>query len=300
MTNIRIINNNNIELDKWDNLVHRFAQGLPYAQSWYLNAVCENWKIIVYKDYEAGFAFQINKKLALPYSLQPFLTQQIGFLGEDITIFNQFLKEIEQKVFYYQYQLNHFNNLDKSLNINTNKINYELNLNQTYTEFYKGYKTNTKRNLKKANKHSISIQTISSLSSEDLDFIETYNKLSFRDKEMLKLKQLIQNASKHQQLLVYKALYKDEIISEIIFIKNKLRAVYLVAVSNDNGLKLKANFSLVDAFIKQNAETDIILDFEGSMIDGIARFYAGFGASKKTYPIIKKISLRKPLKKILQ
>jgi hypothetical protein len=42
-------------------------------------------------------------------------------------------------------------------------------------------------------------------------------------------------------------------------------------------------FLLIDDFIRQNAESNLILDFEGSNIQGIARFYAGFGAEPQTY-----------------
>ena len=42
-------------------------------------------------------------------------------------------------------------------------------------------------------------------------------------------------------------------------------------------------FYLLDQFIKMNAEKNIILDFEGSMIHGIAQFYEGFGALPETY-----------------
>jgi len=46
---------------------------------------------------------------------------------------------------------------------------------------------------------------------------------------------------------------------------------------------LGAMYFLLDSFIKTNAEQDLILDFEGSMIPGVARFYSGFGAIPETY-----------------
>ena len=42
-------------------------------------------------------------------------------------------------------------------------------------------------------------------------------------------------------------------------------------------------FFLIDNFIKNNAETDFLLDFEGSNIEGVQRFYKGFGAENQNY-----------------
>jgi hypothetical protein len=42
-------------------------------------------------------------------------------------------------------------------------------------------------------------------------------------------------------------------------------------------------FLLIDTFIQNNSGKNLILDFEGSNIPGIARFYKGFGAMAETY-----------------
>jgi len=68
------------------------------------------------------------------------------------------------------------------------------------------------------------------------------------------------------------------------------------AASNEEGKKLGAMFFLVDNFIKTNAEKEIILDFEGSMIPGVARFYSGFGSIPETYFQLKFNRLPLPLR----
>ena len=42
-------------------------------------------------------------------------------------------------------------------------------------------------------------------------------------------------------------------------------------------------FKIVDAFIREHAGSELILDFEGSNIPTVARFFAGFGARPEIY-----------------
>ena len=297
MQETHIVERKNIDLNKWNALINQYSQGLPYAFSWYLDAVCNNWKIVIYKDYEAGFAFQINKKYGLNYSLHPFLIQQLGFFGKDISLFDNLLKEVEKNVFYYQYQLNNFNTYDK--NILELRKNYELQLNKNYEELQKSYKTNTKRNLKKAKNNSIHITKEHSFRPDDMDFILKNSKISFNSIRIKQLKQLLENANKNNSLEIYRAQKTSELIALVIFIKNKIRSVYLMAISTPKGQELKANFLIVDSFIQDNENTNLILDFEGSNIEGIARFYAGFGARESNYQAIKKITFKNLINKII-
>jgi hypothetical protein len=48
-------------------------------------------------------------------------------------------------------------------------------------------------------------------------------------------------------------------------------------------------FYLVDYIIRKEAAKDKLLDFEGSKIEGVARFYKGFGAKYHPYYILKKL-----------
>lgn len=298
MKNLQFLNHHEINIEKWDLLVEKFSNGLPYAYSWYLDSVCENWGVFIYGDYEAGFAFQIKKKYGLAYSLQPFLVQQLGFFGEDDGIFQTILKEIDKLVFHYHYQLNYFNK--NASNIITARINYELFLDTNFENIQTQYKTNTKRNLKKALSLNTTVTTSSEIRPEDISFIKKNSKIQFNDIRLEQFNKLIISAKVNAALEIYRAKSNSKLTALIIFIKTKTRAVYLMAVTNKEGLNNKANFLLVNQFIKNNANSDIILDFEGSNIEGIARFYAGFGANKTTYQEIKKTSFKNIFQKLLK
>ena len=57
--------------------------------------------------------------------------------------------------------------------------------------------------------------------------------------------------------------------------------------NHPDGKVIGASHALIDAFIKDHAGQDLILDFEGSDIPNLAFFYNGFGATEEIYPALK-------------
>ncbi len=57
----------------------------------------------------------------------------------------------------------------------------------------------------------------------------------------------------------------------------------MLAGNITKGRALGASHLIINAFIKQYSQTNIILDFEGSNIKEIAFFFKGFGAQPEEY-----------------
>ena len=76
---------------------------------------------------------------------------------------------------------------------------------------------------------------------------------------------------------------RNELCAAAFFLISNGKAIYLLASSGKEGLEQRAMFALVDHFINIHSETPLILDFEGSDIESIARFYKGFGAMPCEY-----------------
>jgi hypothetical protein len=73
------------------------------------------------------------------------------------------------------------------------------------------------------------------------------------------------------------------VIAAAFFAFSKTRGIYLVSASNEVGKEQRSMFKIVDAFIRAHAGSPRILDFEGSNIPSVARFFAGFGARPQIY-----------------
>jgi hypothetical protein len=63
------------------------------------------------------------------------------------------------------------------------------------------------------------------------------------------------------------------------------RLIFLFSGMNDEGKKTGAMAFLIDQVIRKYSGTQTILDFEGSMDSGIARFYRSFGSNVSMYPM---------------
>ena len=78
-----------------------------------------------------------------------------------------------------------------------------------------------------------------------------------------------------------------ELLSAAVFLFSHRRAYYILVGNHPGSKHIGASHALIDAFIKDYSNSNLILDFEGSDIPGLAAFYAGFGAQLENYPFLK-------------
>ncbi len=74
-----------------------------------------------------------------------------------------------------------------------------------------------------------------------------------------------------------------ELVASCVFFFFKNRAYYILVGNHPNGKTIGASHALINAFIKDNAGKNMVLDFEGSDIRNLAFFYSSFGATEEKY-----------------
>ena len=79
----------------------------------------------------------------------------------------------------------------------------------------------------------------------------------------------------------------EDLLASCIFFFSHNRAYYILVGNHPNGRTLGASHALIDAFIRDQAGSGMILDFEGSDIRNLAFFYSSFGAKQEIYPALK-------------
>ncbi|MDR0940833.1 MAG: GNAT family N-acetyltransferase [Bacteroidales bacterium] len=277
-----------IDFEKWDTCINKAYNSLVYAQSWYLNIVSPGWEALILDDYKAVMPLPRKKKYGIAYLVQPIVTQQLGVFSEQkigADILQQFVDNIPYKS--YCLQLNSENVLEKSRQL----PNYELDLKQNYDELFQTFSHNTQRNIAKIEKSNIVITEMFA-PHEFLDlYCSTTKNYSEPDKNIVS--QLICTGFERKKISLYGA-YSGEntLIASLCILHSKNRLIYWLPISNDEGKKTMAMFAIVNSIIRRYARRSIIFDFEGSQIDGVARFYKGFGARLHPYCQIRRLRPR--------
>lgn len=276
----------------WDEKMEKINAPI-YAFSFFLDVVSPGWKSLILGDFDYLFPLPEKQKYGISYLVQPLFCQQLGCFSEKkITpaISTLFLDYLYKHYRFVYLQFFYQNPVVLNSNFFVKKrITHHLKLDFTYQELYKNFSQNHKRNLKKAEKYKLKIQEISN--KKCLDFIWK-NQLknlpevkTFHQKRLEKLLAILAEKNKLKNLAV---LDKNEnllSVASLIFHQNKI--VYFLAANNLESKNSGASFLLVNQIIKQNAETNFTLDFEGSMIPALARFYKGFGSEVIDYQSVK-------------
>ena len=285
---IRYLKQNEIDKTKWDSCIKNSPNCIIYGMSWYLDIVCENWDALVSDDYEAVMPLPWKSKLGIKYIYHPFFAQQLGLFYQnhaDDQIY-EFLQHIPAKFIKYETSVNFLNSVKKlSLNVRTN---YVLSLKSSYPELQNRFSENTKRNIKKAGKTINNINDNISIGDFlDLKKENNINNLQNHHFEKLEILFSLLIKNNYGKILGVKNS-ENKLIGAALFVTFKKRIIYLFSASSVEGKNQRVMFAIVNKILKESAGKNIILDFEGSMIEGVARFFKGFGAKPETYYRIKK------------
>ncbi|HSO86131.1 MAG TPA: hypothetical protein VLQ91_06240 [Draconibacterium sp.] len=283
---IKYIRHQDIDSEKWTQCIENAGNSRVYANIWHLDRTAVVWDALVLGDYEFVMPLPVRNKFGFSYVYQPLFCQQLGIFPKPTPMaLELFYKSLLEKFSYCDVHLNSQNpsfHNQKEIEF-LSRQNYLLDLKYNYKSLARSYSTNTKRNIAKSGVNNL--QYIAGIRLEEyLAFKEANLMDNVSKKDIEKLKSII-SFGQHKGIGEIYGVYsaENELCAAVYFCRWKDRVIYLNAASNKEGKKLGAMYFLVDSFIKTNAEHDLKLDFEGSMVPGVARFYSGFGAIPETY-----------------
>jgi len=279
-----------IDKNKWDACIDSASNGLIYGYSFYLDSMAKHWDALVLNDYEAIMPLTRNKKYGFHYLYQPPFTACLGLFGNSITaeILNHFLNSIPAKFRYWDISFNagnFFTLADFTLH---ERINYVLPLKDSYENIYDKYRNNIKRNIKKSekldliiNKNIAAAEVILLVREQAKDFA------AIDDTDFEQFKKLYKLLYKKEKATTYGVYTKEgQLMAAAVFFFSHNRAYYIMVGNHPNGKTLGASHALINAFIKDHAGQNLLLDFEGSDIRNLAFFYSSFGAVEEKYSAI--------------
>lgn len=280
-----------IDFQKWDHCIANASNGLIYGYSYYLDNMSRQWNALVYGDYQAVMPLTWHKKYGVAYLYQPFLAAQLGVFGNDITAYllQSFLDAVPTRYLYWDIYLNHKNIFPLERFSLYQRKNFVLSLHKPYHELYEQYRENTKRNIKKA--LQLDCKAVKNVAVEkviELAVLQMRGYTKESTENIERFKNLYDLLSERKQAVCYGILSsKDQLIASCVFFFSHNRAYYILVGNHPDGRTLGASHALIDAFIKDHAGQNLLLDFEGSDIRNLAFFYSSFGAVEENYSAIR-------------
>jgi len=285
------LTNKEIDKVKWDACISGARNGLVYGYSFYLDHMSKNWDALIVNDYEAVMPLTWNKKYQIEYLYQPFFTASLGIFGNRLSgkLVKIFLENIPTKYKYWDIYLNHGNFFPIQGFEFYTRSNYILSLDKEFESIRRSYSQNHIRNIKKAEREGLytgknieakkviglarrQSSAYSPVTGKDFNnFYALYNYLNARDKA--------------RSYGVFNT--KGELMSSCILFFSHKRIYFILAGNHPAGRTSGASHFLINEFIKEFAGQDLVLDFEGSDVQNIARFYKGFGAKEENFPGLK-------------
>jgi hypothetical protein len=288
---IKYLQHKEIDKAKWDACITHAPNGLIYGYSFYLDCMARHWDALVFSDYEAVMPLTWNKKYGFYYLYQPAFTASLGVFGKNLTemLVGDFIVAIPSKFKLIEISLNGGNIFSVPTGFSIHRNNYTLKLDKPYDELSKAYRDNHKRNINKALKldytvsKEVPIDEIMKLNVEQLKHVD-----GTKPEDYPNFKRLYELLKNMRQAKTYGILDKqNKILASSVFFFSHNRAYYIMVGNHPDGKTIGASHALIDAFIKDHANQNIILDFEGSDIRNLAFFYEGFGAKWEIYPALK-------------
>ncbi|MEO6452856.1 MAG: hypothetical protein ABIN97_02225 [Ginsengibacter sp.] len=289
-SSIVYLKNKDIDRAKWDKCIDNAPNGLIYAYSFYLDAMAKHWDALVLNDYEVVMPVTWNKKYGICYLYQPFLCASLGLFGDNLSseMLSIFLNKIPKRFKYRDIYLNAGNNFATQKYGLYTRTNYTLALNKPYSVLLNNFRNSYKQIIKKTAANKLEIkQNINVEEIIVLEKIQLGTASKIKNTDWQNFAQLYKMLLAKTKAINYGIYLRDELLASGIFLFSKNRAYYLLAGNIKKGRPLGASHLVINTFIQHHAGKNLILDFVGSNIPGIAFFFKGFGAQVEEYPGIK-------------
>lgn len=276
---IRFVPYSAIDPVRWNQCIRTSLNGLIYGRTEYLNTFCPQWDALILGDYEAVMPLTSGKKWGIRYLYQPAFTQQLGVFGRSDTHIQQaFLQEARKRFRFAEIHLN-FIHQDATT---TRKHNQIIDLHKPYPELKKNYSDYTLRKLKQAGAATTSYREISAAQN-----ILAYQQLFGPQTPHVPSSvydRLNRFCLQYPELCLSRGLFlEDSLIASVTALRDEQRIYLITLTAHERKHYPWANHQLIDQLILEHAQQALLLDFEGSDLEGVFAFNAGFGAVDQPY-----------------
>lgn len=283
-SSIQYVPHNQINKQRWNNCIINASNGLVYARSEFLDIMSPHWDALIFDDYKAVMPITWRKKLGIKYICQPAFCQQLGVFyidAENKKIVPDFLRKLAVAFRLIETNLNYDNQIENVSSF----TNYVLPLSNDYSSLYSNLSPRFIQSIKRSARYPM--EYISENNAAEI--IEEY-KLAYSDRMHIRAQDfeqfnvLCNNFLQTGLALIRSARQPDgTLLAATILLKDEKRLYNVVNVITGNGRTLEANYFLYNKLLEEFASSGLVLDFEGSDLPGVAKFYQKFNPINQPY-----------------
>lgn len=267
---------------KWDKKVDELSHPRIYMYSWYLNAIGKAYSFVYDEKNDTLLPVFHNRKKILKQHYMPFFAREFQFVGkgDPEKMINFLHKKFKWSAANYHLSEEYMGKL---------KHYQYLKLDQPYDRLYANFSKNAKRKISKikATEISLSFNISPEKVSEQFEANAAKKIKEIKPKNIQKLLHLMQTALKFEKGFTCGVYLKEKLIASAFFLDDADHIIYLKGSSTEEGRNLGAMYFMFDAIIEQFSLKKEALDFGGSDIENVAKFYKRFGAENRQYLHIK-------------
>lgn len=268
---MKFIERADLNIAKWDALVNSDASASFFSYSWYLDAVAENWCVLVTDDFSAGIALPYSRRLGVEILYVPIFGRHSHVFG---SLNSSSLEAITKR-----FKVREFA-------ITTSLFGQEQErVHQVISDFEnRKLSSQAKRSLKKAKNTDVVLTD-----NENYDSIflaiqqELEGKFQGVNAERLqRLEKLFTNAQENGVLKVFEVTDGKE-TGGIVCLESETQVLYLKGACPENLKRNGGMYMALNAAIEYAQSKNSIFDFGGSNVEGVKRFNTNLGGSDQAY-----------------
>lgn len=269
---LKIIERNNLDLQKWDALVNQSSTTAVFSYSFYLDAVAENWCALVDENYTVGLALPYTVRARRKILYTPIFVSYLELMGE---IDNKAVQTIILE------------------NFKTIEIEFRNPILGTPQDVFVTQLLNPKnkrkgqvnRMLNKAKRANLEVISANSWASVfDIVRSELNGKFSgMTDVSLQRLRDAYESASQQDRLKVFEVQQSRECVGGIICIESNGQLFYSKGACTEEARENGGMYAAIDAAIAHANENKLQFDFGGSRVEGVRRFNQAFGGEDLEY-----------------
>ena len=297
---IHFYRHDEIDRTRWDACIEASPAATLLASYDILSVANSDWSALIEDDYTAVMPLPWRSKFGLKYVYNPFYYTRLGiFSAKTITceLVTEFLQAIPKSFVSVDLNLNESVPEEAAVPNGHLKVSHRLDLNQPYEAICKGYGSNHKRNIKAARAFAPVIDE--NITAEQV--IALYRSSRRGSDKSVKMTDVDYTIflkactiAKQQELTDVWGVRDNDgtLLAGAVFLRDHGRVWFWASGRDEERADRKAMFFLMDEYIRQHANQQLVLDFNGSSTESVARFYAGFGSEKYTFPALSIICAR--------